>query len=95
MGFCSEYLVEVDDVLMVESAMVVYLAGEVGSDRLWDLLDRTTGPCQAVRREMDGAVCPCKVSSSRTSYSPSPMTLPMVYPPTTFNFSLPSSLPSS
>ena len=38
--------------------MVVYFAGELGGNRLWDLLNRNTGAREMVGAESDFPKCP-------------------------------------
>ena len=38
--------------------MVVYFAGELGGNSLWDLLNGNTGACETVSAESDFAECP-------------------------------------
>jgi hypothetical protein len=50
---CGDDLVELSYVWVVQLPMVVYFAGELGGNRLWDLLNRNTGACETVGAKSD------------------------------------------
>lgn len=53
MGLCGDDLVEMDDVGVVEAAVVVELAGEVGGEGFGDFFDGCAGAGEPVGGEMD------------------------------------------
>lgn len=59
MGLCGDDLVEMDDVGVVEAAVVVELAGEVGGEGFGDFFDGCAGAGEPVGGEMDGAIGAC------------------------------------
>ena len=57
-ALCRDDLVELSYMWVVELPMVVYFAGELGGNGLWDLLDRDAGVRETVSAESNLSKCP-------------------------------------